>query len=50
MRKAKKPFERPLVLPGEAVSQLDPFNRQFFEWDELLRLSRKRRRPSSPSP
>ena len=43
MGKVKKAFEKPLILPGEAVFQLDPLNRQLFEWDELNRSSRKKR-------
>ena len=43
MGKVKKAFEKPLILPGEAVFQLDPLNRQLFEWDELKRSSRKKR-------
>ncbi|WP_297420905.1 hypothetical protein [Thermococcus sp.] len=49
MRKGKRPFERPLLLLGEAISQPDTFNRQFFEWNGLLRFSRKKRKLSSPS-
>jgi hypothetical protein len=40
--KKKRYSPRPLILPGEVVSQLDPFNRQFFEWDEFKKARKKR--------
>ncbi|WP_167909579.1 hypothetical protein [Thermococcus sp. Bubb.Bath] len=39
--KKKRYLTRPLILPGEVVSQLDPFNRQFFEWDELKKVRKR---------